>query len=183
MYVAVWAFPILLEQYHGISVWIAGLLLIPYGIGTMVGSLFGGAAADSLREVWGSGGYLWPLCVGGGVVSVSLVVFGLAIPWNYYTVAVAVLAIILIGTFTTSGRSGLLSFCIERHPEKAAAVISGVLAFQYLVVIVQMTITAVILSAFKESMYGSAVAMTYASACIFLSLIPVLVLVRRAHTH
>eukprot|EP01094_Clydonella_sp_ATCC50884_P010272 TRINITY_DN1984_c0_g2_i1.p1 TRINITY_DN1984_c0_g2~~TRINITY_DN1984_c0_g2_i1.p1 ORF type:complete len:451 (-),score=136.17 TRINITY_DN1984_c0_g2_i1:332-1684(-) len=136
MYTMVWSVPIIIEEQGGSSLE-AGLLLLPYGVFTIVGSLMGGKATDKAAQRFGHGGTLMPFLVSVAAVVVGGLVYGWTIE-NFK--AIAIVASCLVGWGLTFGRPGIYSFAIEEKPQEAGSVTSCLSTIKFLTITVEVTL-------------------------------------------
>lgn len=136
MYTMIWSVPIVVEDQGGGALE-AGLLLLPYGIFTIVGSLTGGKATDWASKKWGHGGHLVPFAVSVAACLIGAVIYGWMIESHKL---IAVIGTCIIGWALTFGRPGIYSFTIEEKPREAGAVTSCLSTIKFLTITVEISL-------------------------------------------
>eukprot|EP01095_Lingulamoeba_sp_RSL-Kostka_P013372 TRINITY_DN552_c0_g2_i3.p1 TRINITY_DN552_c0_g2~~TRINITY_DN552_c0_g2_i3.p1 ORF type:complete len:435 (+),score=111.82 TRINITY_DN552_c0_g2_i3:114-1418(+) len=166
MYLVVWSFPIILEENFDEKDLTAGLLLIPFGIATITGSIIGGIAADICSKRLGLGGRLLPLIAS----SIFTIIFAFAYGMSADHKSVIWLSVIfsaLVGFGTTAGRSSVMSFCISRKPHAAGGMTAIIIFYQFFINVVELLLATVLLD-----IIGIAWIMTISSGLAIIFTIP-----------
>lgn len=84
----------ILTEVYGYSPFTIGLWNLPFGIGTIAGSVIGGAAVDRGLQKFGRGGRLISANFSTFILSVGLIGYGWTVEWNSI---VSMLFSVLIG--------------------------------------------------------------------------------------
>lgn len=112
MYAILTLMPGYLDEEHGLEPFQIGLVMIPFGLGSMSGTLIGGRAADRIGRKRAS--------IGAAFLLVPAV---LAFAWTLdLALAVPIAITMAIGFCLSHTRPGLTTYCIELSPRHASGV-------------------------------------------------------------
>jgi len=116
----------ILDEVHGLSPFAIGLWSIPFSLGTIFGSIVGGAFVDRGLKKFGRGGRLISANFSTFILCIGLIGYGWTIEWNAW---VAMFFSIFIGIGVCANRPGYLSYAMEENPSNAAAVTGSTMLF------------------------------------------------------
>ncbi|ELR17551.1 transporter, major facilitator family protein [Acanthamoeba castellanii str. Neff] len=119
MLLILFIFPIQMNNLYGLNDFEIGLAYVPFGLGTVLGTLLGGKAADLCFRYKGLGGRLVPALLGALGMIAALMVFAWTIEWTFW---LCMVSLFMVGFFLTFTRPGFTTFAIEQRPRGAASV-------------------------------------------------------------
>eukprot|EP01130_Rhizamoeba_saxonica_P012577 TRINITY_DN5321_c0_g1_i3.p1 TRINITY_DN5321_c0_g1~~TRINITY_DN5321_c0_g1_i3.p1 ORF type:complete len:428 (+),score=67.44 TRINITY_DN5321_c0_g1_i3:7-1290(+) len=120
-----------------------GLMMMPYGVGLVIGNWVGGKFADLGYKHRGGGGRLVSAILTALFAAFSYAGYGFSITTG--SVVGIIICTILAGFCSTGGRPGLVAFCIERGGTSAGAVVGCVMTAQFSSGFVYITLAPLIL--------------------------------------
>ena len=116
-------FSLACKEIHKVSSWQLGLLLAPYGFGTILGNLCGGKLADFLKKRQGEKGLLILVLLGLTCYPLGLIVFGYLLETSHFPFAVG--CTFVVGFSICFCYAPALCFAIARNPNNASAVVAA----------------------------------------------------------
>lgn len=129
MYAVIIVFPTKAEDEFGLSEFEIGMSYIPFGIGTLVGVVFGGRYADYLGNTIGIEGRLFAAVT--GMLMYIPSIFGYAIV-NFSKLELVLTFMFCIGLSLTFGRPGGLSYLIQTHHAHSSSITGSVMFTQFM---------------------------------------------------
>lgn len=119
MLFSLFIFPIEMKALYQLDESEIGIAYVPFGLGTMLGTILGGKAADLCYQYKGLGGRLIPSSLGALGMIVALEMFAWTIEAMFWP---SIASMFILGFFLTFSRPGYTTFAIEQRPRGAASV-------------------------------------------------------------
>ena len=132
----------LLTTYFGLSSLLVGIILIPSGFGSLLGSLLSGKIATSLRSRFGIQGNLSFFIVASLGSIISGIIYGWLIP---YSIVVSVVCLFVSGFAGLTCRTIIFSHSTEVNQASTGATVAGLICFQFVLISIVMTISGLLL--------------------------------------
>lgn len=135
-------YSIIISEYYDFGPAAIGLLYMPYSIGSLLGAIFGGRFADKFRFFWGLGGSVGAHIVFALIGAASIFLYSWSAP--VFPILSALFA--MVTSFGgASSRAAVFSLGIQLNPTSAASVTAALVCFQFLLSVVELTVTGILL--------------------------------------
>mmetsp|Transcript_8150 Transcript_8150/g.34255 ORF Transcript_8150/g.34255 Transcript_8150/m.34255 type:complete len:467 (+) Transcript_8150:54-1454(+) len=125
----------LLAYYFNLSSAQIGLLYMPFGVGMLVGTIFGGKISDVARRRFGLGGSLSIALISAVVTAAMTVIYGWVAP-SFLWLSVIIAS--LTGFGAMASRGVIFTYATELNKDAAGTVTSGLVCVQFAVTVVEL---------------------------------------------
>ena len=136
-------FSLILAEYSSMNVSKIGIFYVPYGIGTVLGALFGGKFADIFKKKFGIGGLVIMHVIYALITTISVFIFGWIVIYSPITSSIMA----MFASFgAISSRSTVMSISVLLNADSTASATAALICFQFFLSIPELLITGVLLS-------------------------------------